>query len=163
ASTAGKDRVAQQIAVYIKVVEGRRETAREGIERALAALREATGLGPDARIAVADAKLPDVAPQVSRDDVIALALARRGEMALSARADAMAEKTRGLIALEADDAFHKWQETARRLPRARDAAESARALSDKLAKDAKDPNLDVRFSEAMGAGALASQLKLEAN
>jgi outer membrane protein TolC len=237
ASTAGKDRVAEQITVYIKVVQGRRETAQEGVERALAALREATGLGADACITVADTKLPDLTPAVCRDDVIALALSRRGEMvqaataaevtgfevkaqeskrlspsfrtfasasdihaqpvpqagrgieyhpgavgpempttlvgkraerveqarALSARADAVADKTRGLIALEADDAFHKWQETARRLPRARDAADSQKALADKLAKDAKDPNLDVRFSEAMAANALASQLRLEAN
>lgn len=237
ASTAGKDRVAEQIAVYIKVVRARRDTAVEGVERALAALREATGLDPNAPIAVADAKLPDLTPTVSRDEVLALAQSRRGEIAqtaaaaevtgyevkaqeskrfapsfrtfasasdihvqpvpqagrgteyhpgalgpempttlvgkrddrvaqaqaLSARADAVAEKTRGLVALEADDAFHRWQETARRLPKARDAADSAKALADKLAKDAKDPNLDVRFSEAMGSGTIASQLRLEAN
>jgi outer membrane protein TolC len=237
ASTAGKDRVAEQIGVYIKVVRARRDTAVEGVERALAALREATGLDANAAIAVADAKLPELAPAVSRDDILALAQSRRGEIvqtaaaaeatgyeikaqesqrfapsfrtfalgsdihaspvplagrgteyhpgaigpempttlvgkrgdrvaqaqALSARADAVAEKTRGLIALEADDAFHKWQETGRRLPKAREAADSARTLADKLAKDAKDPNLDVRFSEAMASGAIASQLRLEAN
>jgi outer membrane protein TolC len=237
ATTAGKDRVAEQITVYIKVVQGRREQAVEGVERALAALREATGLGPDAQIAVVGTELPDLTPEVSRDDIVGQALARRGEIAqaatlaqvtgyeakaqaskrfsptvrtfasasdihatpvpaagrgaeyhpaalgpempttlvgkrddrvsqaemLTARADAVAEKTRGLIALEADDAFHRYRETSRRLPKARDAAKSARTLADKLAKDAKDPNLDVRFSEAMAAGAIASQLRLEEN
>jgi len=237
ASTAGKDRVAEQIGVYIKVVRARRETAVEGVERALAALREAIGLDANAPIAVADAKLPALTPAVSRDDVLAQAQSRRGEIvqtaaaaevtgyevkaqeskrfapsfrtfasasdihaqpvpqasrgteyhpgaigpempttlvgkredrvaqaqALSARADAVAGKTRGLIALEADDAFHRWQETSRRLPKARDAADSAKTLGDKLSKDAKDPNLDVRFSEAMAAGAIASQLRLEEN
>ena len=46
---------------------------------------------------------------------------------------------------------------------ARKAADAAKVLSDKLTKDAKDPNLNIRFSEAMAAGALAAQLRLEAN
>jgi outer membrane protein TolC len=237
ATTAGKDRVAEQIAVYVKVVQARREQAVEGVERALAALREATGLGPDAKIAVAESELPDLTPTANRDEIVALALSRRGEItqaatiaqvtgyevkaqaskrfsptvrtfasasdihaqpvppagrgteyhpgalgpempttlvgkrddriaqaeSLTARADAVTEKTRGLIALEADDAFHRWRDTSRRLPKSRDAAKSARTLADKLAKDAKDPNLDVRFSEAMAAGAIASQLRLEEN
>jgi len=237
AGTAGNDRVAEQLGIYIKVIDERRETAVFGVRRAGAALREAIGLEADARIAVADAKLPELTPATTRDDVVALALARRGELvqavtaaevtnyeikaqssnrfaptfrtfasgsdihavpvpqasrgseyhpgaigpempgtlvgkradrvdqaqALAARADAVADKTRGLIALEAEDAFYRWQETSRRLPRAREAADAAKALSDKLTKDAKDPNLNIRFSEAMAAGALAGQLRLEAN
>ena len=237
AGTAGNDRVAEQIGIYIKVVEERRETAYVGARRAGAALREAIGLEPHAHVAVADARLPEMTPTVTHDDVLAQALARRGELvqattaaevtnfeikaqasncfaptfrtfalgsdihavsvpqalrgsdyrpgaigpempttlvgkrsdrvdqaqALAARADAVADKTRGLIALEAEDAFYRWQETSRRLPKARAVADSAKTLSDKLTKDAKDPNLNIRFSEAMGAGALAGQLRLEAN
>src|SRR5262249_7797576 len=80
ANTAGKDRVARQAQVYITAVEGRRETARASVGRALAALREAMGLAADARIDVADTRLPDLNVAVQRDGVIALALARRGEI-----------------------------------------------------------------------------------
>ncbi len=80
AITAGKDRVARQANVYITAVEGRRETARTGVPRSLAALREAIGLPPDAAIDVADARLPNLEVKLSREEVIALALARRGEI-----------------------------------------------------------------------------------
>jgi outer membrane protein TolC len=237
AKDAGKDRVARQAAVYITAVEGRRETAVEGVGRALAALRESMGLPADACLDVADTSLPDLDVKVCREDVIALALARRGEIVqaatvaevtgyevtaqdakrfgptartfaaatdvhalpippagrgteyapaalgpemptllvgkradrveqarlLSARAGSVVDKTRGLLTLEADDAFHRWQENARRLPRARAAAKDAADLAEELAQNVKDIMQDIRFSEVTTAKTIASQLRLEAN
>jgi outer membrane protein TolC len=237
AKDAGKDRVARQAAVYIMAVEGRRETAREGVGRALAALREALGLPADACIDVADSRLPDLDVKVCREDVIALALARRGEMVqaataaevtgyevtaqdarrfgptartfaaatdvhaqpvppasrgteyapaavgpemptllvgkradrveqarlLSARAESVADKTRGLLTLEADDAFQRWLEASRKLPKARAAAKDAAELGEELSQNVKDIMQDIRFSEVTAAKTIASQLRLEAN
>src|SRR5205807_1327143 len=70
ADKAGKDRMAKQAGVYITAVEGRRESALGGVARALAALREAIGLPPDAAVDVADTKLPEWNIKVARDDVI---------------------------------------------------------------------------------------------
>jgi outer membrane protein TolC len=49
--------------------------------------------------------------------------------ALSARAAAVADKTRNLIALEAEDAYLKWVEASRKVVAAREAAQSADELS----------------------------------
>jgi outer membrane protein TolC len=237
AKDAGSDRMARQASVYITAVEGRRETARAGVDRALAALRESIGLPADACIDVADTALPDVVGKVCREDVIALAVSRRGEViqaasaaevtgfevqaqeskrfaptnrtfaaatdihtqpippagrgadyapaavgpemptllvgkradrveqarALSARADSVVEKTRGLVALEADDGYNRWLEHSRRLPKARAAAKDAQQLADELAQDAKNRMLDVRYSEVTTAKTVAGQLRLEAN
>jgi outer membrane protein TolC len=237
AKEAGKERVARQANVFITAIEGRRETARSGVDRALAALREAIGLGPGAAIDVAAAELPDLNPKVVRDDVIALALARRGELVqattaaeatgfevkaqdakhfgptqrtfaaatdvhaqpippavrgtdyapaalgpemptllvgkradrveqarlLSARADSLVDKTRGLLALEADDAYSRWAETSRRLPKASQASRDARELAEELAQNVKDLMQDIRFSEVTTAKTVAAQLRLEAN
>lgn len=237
AKDAGKERVARQANVFITAIEGRRETARSGVKRALAALRESIGLDPNAAIDVADTALPNLNPKVTRDDVIALALSRRGELiqattaaevtgfevkaqdakhfgptqrtfaagtdihakpipsgsrgteyapaaigpemptllvgkradrveqarALSARADSVADKTRGLIALEADDAFNRWVETSKRLPKANQAAREARELADELAQNVKDLMQDIRFSEVTTAKTVAAQLRLDAN
>jgi outer membrane protein TolC len=237
AKDAGKERMARQAVVYITAIEGRRETAVSGAARALAALREAIGLASDAAIDVADADLPDLSPKVTRDDVIALALSRRGELvqattaaevtgfevkaqdakhfgptqrtfaagtdihattippggrgseyapaaigpemptllvgkradrveqarALSARADSVVEKTRGLVTLEADDAYNRWLETSRRLPKASAAAKDARELAEELSQNVKDLMQDIRFSEVTTAKTVAAQLRLEAN
>ncbi len=186
---------------------------------------------------MADAALPDLNPKVARDDVIALALARRGELKqattvdevtglevkaqeakhfgptqrtfaagtdihaqpippgsrgtdyspaavgpemptllvgkrgdrveqarlLSARADSVVDKTRGLLTLEADDAYNRWLETSRRLPKARLAAKDAADLAAELAQSVKDLMQDIRFSEVTTAKTVAAQLRLEAN
>jgi outer membrane protein TolC len=237
AKDAGKERVARQAGIFITAIEGRRETGVTGVGRALAALREAIGLPADAPIDVGDAGLPDLNPKVSREDVIAQALARRGELiqattageatgleikaqdakhfsptqrtfaaatdvhavpippgnrgtdyapaalgpemptllvgkradrveqarALSARADSVVDKTRGLLSLEADDAYNRWLETSRRLPKARQAARDARELAEELAQNVKDLMQDIRFSEVTTAKTVAAQLRLEAN
>jgi len=237
AHEAGKARMERQANVYIIAVEARRETALGGVNRALAALREAIGLPPDAAIDVADTQLPNLTVKVSRDEVIAQALARRGEMiqainaaeatgfeikaqeskrfsptartfaagsdihaqpipgasrgteyapaaiglemptlmvgkradrveqarALSARADSMVEKTRGLLTLEAEDAYNRWLETERRLPKARAAAKESRELGEELSQDVKNIMLDIRYSDVTAAKTVASQLRLDAN
>jgi len=237
AKEAGKGYAARQAGVYITAIEGRRETTLAGVGRALAALREAIGLPADARIDVVDTRLPDLNVRVSRDEVVALALSRRGEIlqattlaevsgcevkaqdakrfsptavtfaagsdihanpipqgsrgaeyapaavgpemptmlvgkradrveqarVFSARADSVVEKTRGLVALEADDAFTRWQEMARRLPKARKAATDARDLAEELAQNIKDLMQDIRYYDLTTAKTVSSQLQLDAN
>jgi outer membrane protein TolC len=237
AKDAGKGYAARQAGVYITAIEGRRETTRAGVSRAQAALREAIGLPADARIDVADTRLPDLTVTVSRDDVVAQAVSRRGEMlqattlaevsgcevkaqdaklfsptartfaagsdihahpiptasrgaeyapaavgpemptllvgkradrveqarAFSARADSVVEKTRGLLALEADDAYNRWLEASRRLPKARKAATDARELADELTQNIKDLMQDIRYYDLTTAKTVSSQLALDAN
>ncbi len=226
-----------QIDVFLQVVRGRREEAVAGVERALAALREAMGVGPDCPVQVADTELPTPSAEVTREQVVALALGRRGEVvqtttfaqatcleieaqgasflptfrtfasasdihaqqvpqgvrdgeyrpggllpemptelvggrkgrveqaeAYHARANAVAEKTRNLIALDAQDVFFRWQEASRKVSEYRTAAEGA----DKVAKSIRDafnpravskPSLE----EVIEAGILAGQLRAQAN
>jgi outer membrane protein TolC len=69
-----------QVDVLMLVAKGRREEAVEGVERALSALREAMGVGCDFQLKVADTRLPRINPTVCKEQVVALAVARRGEM-----------------------------------------------------------------------------------
>jgi outer membrane protein TolC len=228
---------ADQLAIVLKVVQGRRETAREGYRRALAALREAMGVGPEVCFDLADSELPEVTPEVCREEIVALALSRRGEMvqavigaevtakeiqaqsaricglnvqtfasandihalpvphasrgaeyspgavgpemppflvghrsarmeqarALSERANSVVAKTQNAITLEAEDAYHRYMEALRKLPKAREAAAEAKKRADKLSEDSRNPDLKPRFPEALAAGTLAGQLRLEAN
>jgi outer membrane protein TolC len=74
-----------QIDVLIRISRARREQAKEGVERALAALREAVGLERDCPLDVpANAKLPGLTLKLTKDEVISLALERRGEIVQSA-------------------------------------------------------------------------------
>ena len=70
-----------QIDVSLLVTKGRREEAAQGVERALSALREAMGVGCDFTLNVGDGKLPRVNPPVDKDQIVALAVSRRGELA----------------------------------------------------------------------------------
>ena len=70
-----------RVKVFFPVAEGRREEAAQGVELATAALREAMGVGADFKVQLAGKQLPWLDAQVSRDDVVNLALTRRGEMA----------------------------------------------------------------------------------
>jgi outer membrane protein TolC len=230
--------VRDQIPVYMKVAQGRRETASSGVERALAALREAMGVGGDFPcFAVADAELPLIPLTICREEIVRLALARRGELvqataasevtgheveaqskfclrptartfasgsdlhahpvpqgtrngeyrpgavglemppflvgsrsarveqakALSARAGSVVDKTRSLVALEADDAYLRWLEDSRKLPLYEEAADEARKLADKLQKDVKVVGAAVTYADAIGAGLTATQLRVQAN
>jgi outer membrane protein TolC len=75
-STSTEDK----ITIYLELAEVRRAEALRGIERANAALHEAMGVAPESPLRIAAQTLP--APQVTpnREEIVALALARRGEM-----------------------------------------------------------------------------------
>ena len=217
--------------------KARLEETTQGEERALSALREAMGVGPDCVIAVADGSLPDADPPVDLHAVVALALERRGELiqavnaaqvtgyevdaqaarllspsvrtfaansdihsqpvpagmyednyrpgavppemptqisgsragrveqarAYSARAEALADKTRGLIALEAEQAYYRWQEAANREKR-------YRAAADRAEKQAADVRMRIRTGFKAGSidnvlyfQQLSSEMRVEAN
>jgi outer membrane protein TolC len=197
-----------KIAIYLKLAETRRAEASRGAERALAALREAMGVGPHCVLQLADTRLPDVRTTLARDQVICEAVARRGEMIqalsasevtrleidaqgkshmptvrtfaavsdiharpipqgvqnteyrpgavgldmpgtlaghrssrverardLSARADAVVEKTRNLVTLEAEDAYLKWVEADRKVAQTREGAEAGIRLAKHTRED----------------------------
>ena len=69
-----------KITVYLRLAETRRDEARRGIDRALAALREAMGVPPEMPLVIADTGLPEVKAEPNREEIVALALARRGEL-----------------------------------------------------------------------------------
>jgi outer membrane protein TolC len=191
-----------QITKALRQVEARLAHAEQGRERALAALREAIGLEPGCCLAVAEDAWTAPALELCRDQVVSLALGRRGELVqatcieqitalemdaqaatcalvartfaaatdiharpipqgisndqyrpaavgvemptvmagcrsyrveraheLHQRAVAVVDKTRHLIALEAEDAFLKWQDASRQLPLLREAVERSNALA----------------------------------
>jgi outer membrane protein TolC len=197
-----------KISLYLGQAESRQAEARRGVDLALAALREAIGLGPDCCLRVADETLPQAQAQVCRDELIALALARRGEIVqattlaevfrleidaqaalhgvvtrtfaagsdihvrpipqgmsdgeyrpgaigpemppnfaghrkvrverardLSARADAVVEKTRNLIALEVEDAFLKLRQATENVKQTGPTAEAAVRLDEDTRKN----------------------------
>jgi outer membrane protein TolC len=74
------------IKAHLLVAQGRREEAVQGLQRASSALREALGVAPDCPLALAQSKLPELNTTPDKDQIIALALARRGEMAQASAA-----------------------------------------------------------------------------
>jgi outer membrane protein TolC len=194
------------IDVLIQVTRGRREEAKQGIDRALAALREAIGLEADCPLAISPtAKLPSLNSAVTREQIVSLALTRRGEIvqadagievtsleihaqklilgrsgqtfgsgsdlhadpvpqgianseyrpgaisvempaqlvgskaarveqaeALQGRAASVADKTRHLITLQAEDAYYKWQEAVHQVVEFEKAVASAKKLADTI-------------------------------
>jgi outer membrane protein TolC len=67
--------------IEIGLLKGRQSEATIGIARAMAALREAIGIGRDVRFEVPkNARLPDPVPNLNLDDMVTLALDRRGEL-----------------------------------------------------------------------------------
>jgi outer membrane protein TolC len=224
-----------KLTVYIALAEVRHIEASQGTQRALAALREAMGVPPDHPLTIAPGKIPFARRDLNREELIALSLARRGELVqattvaevtdleveaqatsfhltmrtfaavvdiharqipqgvsngeyrpgalglemptvlagkrdarlerardLRDRATAVIDKTRGLIALEAEDAYLKWQESARKVA----TLEKTPALAVKLAD-----NLQERFREkgnvpaqdAVQAYVVASQAQAQFN
>jgi outer membrane protein TolC len=197
----------EQFSSITTVAEGRKVEAEQGVQRALAALREAIGLEPGCPLAVKDKELPEPpAADVTRAQIVTLALEHRAEIAQAgtaaevagleveaqylikgARAEtfatgsdlhaqplpaasfgedyrpaavgvempatlvgppcqrteqarllhertlAVVAKTRGLVALEAEDAYLRWVESRDRLPSFKQAQEEAdRALKSLL-------------------------------
>jgi outer membrane protein TolC len=74
------------VAAYLATLEGRREEAQQGEQRALAALREAMGVGCDYALPPLPRVLPCPKVEVAKEELIALALARRGEIVQTANA-----------------------------------------------------------------------------
>jgi outer membrane protein TolC len=66
--------------VYLRLAEARRTQATQGVKRALAALREAIGLAPDDALDVPAGRLPEPDARPDRDEIVAAALARRGDL-----------------------------------------------------------------------------------
>src|SRR5205823_2876512 len=66
--------------IYLQLADVRRGEALRGIERAHAALREAIGVPPETRISVPEQALPSPMATVNREEILALALARRAEL-----------------------------------------------------------------------------------
>jgi outer membrane protein TolC len=81
---------------------------------------------------------------------------------LSDRAAALAEKTRGLVALEAQDAFYRWQEANRKRARLSKAIETGERLADNLRKDFTSQQ-KVRTEEVLNAQVQASVARSEYN
>lgn len=221
--------------VYLRQAQAKQAQAAQGEKRALAALKEAMGLGPHESLAVPADRLPEPDVRPSREEVVALALARRGELVqasifaqvacleveaqgtsihrrmdtfaagsdihsrqvpqgshnndyrpgatppemptllvgskaermqhardLHARALAVVEVTHNLIALEAEDAYLRWEETSLEVPRAREAAEAGDKLADDLNKDFTS-GLRVKVEEVVSARVLAAQSRAQFN
>jgi outer membrane protein TolC len=218
-----------KITIYLGLADGRKDEALRGIERADAALREAMGLAPELTIRVADQNLPVPKITIDREEIVALALARRAELVqvitaaqvvdleiqaqgrtfrpvastfasgadihahpvpqgisnreyrpgatglempptlagprssrveharnLSARAAAVVDKTRNLIALEARDMFYKWEEGSRKVPQ----TESAKQAGSRLAKNTREDfraGQRVKIEDILTNEALAAQ------
>jgi outer membrane protein TolC len=81
---------------------------------------------------------------------------------LSARAEAVLETTRRLVALEAADAFLRWEEAERQARQARQAAELGEKLADDLGKDFR-AGLKVRVEEVVSARVLAAEARSQYN
>jgi outer membrane protein TolC len=221
--------------VYVGLAQARRTQASQGVRRALAALREAIGLGPEACLNVPAGTLPnpDVHPELHA--VVAAALARRGDLVQAGifaevaglevdahastthrrvetfaagadiharqvvqeehnteyrpggiapemptllvgpkaervqrakdfhgRAEALVEQSRNLIALEAEDAFLRWEEAAQQTAQARDAVDAGDKLSEGLNTDFIS-GLKVRIEDVVNARVLASQARSQYN
>jgi outer membrane protein TolC len=222
--------------VYIRLAQTQQTQAVQGEKRALAALREAIGLGSGLMLNVPSSRLPEpeITPRV--DEIVRAALLRRGELAqagffaqiaclevdaqasnvhkrkmetfapgtdihsvqipqgshnsdyrpgaippempallvgtqaervkhaqsLQARAGTVVETTRNLIALEAEDAFLRWEEEARKAKQAREATQAGDKLADDLRKDFTSGQ-KVRVEDVVTAQVLASQARAQYN
>jgi outer membrane protein TolC len=94
-----------RVLALFEVAGGRQQEAASGIERAKAALREAMGVGPDFPFELPTGQLRANPAPITREQVIALALERRGELGQAAGAAQIAAlevkaqtATRGLTA-----------------------------------------------------------------
>ncbi len=81
---------------------------------------------------------------------------------LHARAVAMANTARNLIALEAEDAYLRWEEAAEQADRAREAADAGDKLAEGLNRDFI-AQLKVRMDDVINARVLASQARSQYN
>ncbi len=75
---------------------------------------------------------------------------------LHERAEAAVAVTRNLIALEAEDAFLRWEEASQQVPQAREAADAGDQAADDLTRD-YTANLKVRAEDVINARVLGAQ------
>jgi outer membrane protein TolC len=225
-----------KITLYLKLAETRQAEAARGIDRATAALNEAMGLDPQCPTVLAETTLPTPHTNATRDQIVMLALARRGEIVqantardvvdleataqdrlcfrptthtfaagadvhsrpvpqgfmngeyrpgatslempvlfagprsyrverardLGVRASAVVDKTRNLVTLEAEDAFFKYEEAARKLPLVNEATTAGTRLA-KTTRDDFTANSKVKIDDILTGEALAAQAKASAN
>jgi outer membrane protein TolC len=222
-----------KITVYLELAKVRRDEALRGMARASAALREAMGVAPETPIAITAQTLPVPQATVNREEIVALALARRGELVqvvtaarvvdleveaqgktflprattfafgadihaqpvpqgisnreyrpgatglemppslagprcsrvehardLSARAAAVVDKTRNLIALEAEDMYYKWEEASRKVPQSQAAKQAGDSLAKYTREDfragQRETIADILSNEALATQAAAT-------
>jgi outer membrane protein TolC len=224
-----------KITLYMRLAETRQAEAIRGRQRANAALREAIGVPPDVPVRVAIEPMPVPKLQLSREQIVAEALARRGEVIeantanevvclevkaqgttcrptfrtfaavvdihavpvpqgnnngeyrpgatslempttmagprwarvdrtrdFSARAAAVVDKTRNLVALEAEDAYFKWEEADRKLPATREATQAGARLS-KHTREDFNAGQRVRIEDILTNEVLAGQAQAAYN
>src|SRR5262249_42264774 len=82
---------------------------------------------------------------------------------LSARAAAVVDVTRNLIALEVEDAFYRWEEAAAQVGPAREAAESGTKLADQLETTNRNEPTKVKLDEVISARVLAATARQQYN
>lgn len=221
--------------VFLELARARLVDAEQGTQRAKAALREAMGVEPDFCFDVATRRLPVPDAKACKEEIVALALARRGEMtqavigeqvteleveaqarsiglkkltfaaaadlharplpagvadgeyrpgalglempvflvgprsarveraeALRDRSQAVVGKTRGLIALEAEDMFLRWQGAARKLSGSRVAARRAAEVAESTSRDFLGGQR-VDYREVLESAVIAAQAGAEYN
>jgi outer membrane protein TolC len=221
--------------VFLQLAESHRIDAEQGIQRAMAALREAMGVSAEFPMAVPTDALPEPRLKISKEDILASAISRRAEMnqavigaevtalekdiqrkscgfkrltfaaavdlhahpipegmadgeyrpgalglempvymigsksarvehmeALTARADAVVDKTRNLITLEAEDAYLRWEGSARKLTKSREAADKADKVSDDTLNDFK-ANTNVSYRDVLESAVIAAQARAQYN
>jgi hypothetical protein len=91
---------AEKADVYSALARGRQQEALAGYLRAVAGLREAMGVGPDFCFHLADQKLASLGTPVCREQIIDLAVSRRGEAvqtSLTARIACLEVEAQGLV------------------------------------------------------------------
>lgn len=79
-----------------------------------------------------------------------------------ARAAAVVDKTRNLVALDAEDAFFKWEEASKKVPQTREAAEKATKLADDTRNDFGGGQ-KVKVDEVLTNEILAAQARAQYN
>jgi hypothetical protein len=223
--------------VYLRLAQTKQVEAAKGSRRALVALREAMGFGPDFCFDVPAGRLPEPTVRPDRCQVVAAALAQRGELAqaaafadavglevdaqgkvcfllrrvqtfasgsdihsqqvpetvrseeyrpggippempgqlvgsrgnriqrasdLQGRADSVVTSTTNLIALQAEDAYLRWEQATEQIVPARLGAESGQKLADDVNKD-YTTGLKVRVEDVVNLRVLASQARSSYN
>jgi outer membrane protein TolC len=81
---------------------------------------------------------------------------------LSARAAAVVDKTRNLIALEAEDTYLKWEEAVRKVRQSREAAEAGTRLAKNTREDFRGEQR-VKIDEVLTNEVIAGQAQAASN